>query len=264
MRKALILVLLVITGKTSVAAQTSSATVVDSLKKTMGAALTRTLQVRAGGSEYVAASDDAALRVHTRIQGFAQELDLAAPHLSERYLRIDIRPDAAEPTHEETRVAAPESPWAGQYALWTTPYGFIAGLMSRPSRVTTELLFGRTYHVVTLSAAPGREVRGYINESGVLERTRTDFERAGSKVQLEAIYLDWTDFDGVRYPTVVIEKENNELSRILVVDKVTQVSLSPRTAWLRRWQFTCLGNFGFSSAVMKSATRSGRAGRRGC
>ena len=264
MRRTLILVLLVITGKMSLAAQTSSATVVDALKKTMGAALTGTLQVRGGGSEYLATSRDAAPRVHTRIQGWAQELDLSTPRISEHYVSVDTRPDAAVPTREEKRVAAPESPWPEQYALWTTPHGFLAGATSRPHRVATETLYGRTYRVVTFSAAPGHEVRGYVNESGVLERTRTDFERAGGTVQFEAIYLDWTDFDGVKYPSVVIEKENNELSRILVIDKVTQVSLSPQTAWLPRWQSTSLANFGCWSADTRSATRSGRAARPDC
>ena len=63
---------------------------------------------------------------------------------------------------------------------------------------------------------------GHLASLGAREVSRTEFERPGiGTVQFEAIYLDWSDHGGVRYPDLIIEKENNELARILVVDTVT-------------------------------------------
>lgn len=193
----------------------------EALRKTMGQTLPGSLRITAAGSAYVAGGGESGARQHARLQTFTQEIDLTEPRLSERYVIVDTRPAAPEPTRSGSRVAAADTAWADQYALWTTPYGFLAGASSRAHRLGTETLFGRTYQVITFAAASGREVRGFVNENNALERVRTTFEGAdGVLVRYEAVFLEWTDRGGVRYPDVIIQKENDEVARILVVDDV--------------------------------------------
>lgn len=197
------------------------AAVLDTLQKSLGRPLPSSLRVTAAGSAYVPGAGDAGERQHMRLQALSQELDLAAPRFSETAVIVDTRAGAKEPARKTSRVAGADSPWTDQYALWTTPAGFLAGAAARSPRVGTETLFGRSYRVVTLTTPSGHDVRGYVNEENVLERTRTEIEQqGGKKVAYEAIYLDWTDFDGLKYPSLIIQKENDELARILIVDKV--------------------------------------------
>lgn len=197
------------------------AAILDTLQQSLGRPLPPALRVTAAGSAYLPAEGDSAERQHMRLQTLSQELDLAAPRLSETAVIVDTGAGAKEPTRKTSRVASADSPWTDQYALWTTPGGFVAGAATRSPRVATETLFGRAYKVVTLTTASGHDVRGYVNDENVLERTRTEIERpGGGKVTYEAIYLDWTDFDGLKYPSLIIQKENDELARILIVDKV--------------------------------------------
>jgi hypothetical protein len=202
-------------------AYSQDAAVVDSLAKALGTPLPATLHITAAGSAYVRAECESGTRRHVRIQTFSQDVDFAGPRLTERAVILDTRPGAPQPTITSTRAAAPDAAWGDQYALWTTPAGFISAATSRPRRITTETVFGRPYRVVIVTTPGGREVRGYVNEDNVLERTRTEIDNAaGTTVRYEAIYLDWQDFGGVKYPSVIIQKEDDELARILVVDNV--------------------------------------------
>jgi hypothetical protein len=214
-----VLALIASTFIASAAAQESNA--LDELRKALGPA-PRSLRVVAAGSEYVPAEAQPGTRQHVRIRTVTQELDLTAARLEQHFQIADLRPGVAQPTRTRNDVSTGSAAWADQYALWTTPYGFLAAASSQTPRVTMETVSGRRYRVVTVTPAPGHEVRGYINENNALERTRTEFERPGvGPVQFEAVYLDWSDHGGVRYPDVIIHKENNELARILVVDNVT-------------------------------------------
>jgi len=203
------------------AAFAQDAAILDTLQQALGRPLPSKLRVTAAGSAYVPTEGDKGERQHMRLQTLSQELDLSAPRLSETAVVVDPRPGTAEPTRTATRVAGADTPWTDEYALWTTPAGFLAGAAARSPRVGTETILGRSYRVVTLTTASGHDVRGYVNDENRLERTRTEIARpGGEKIAYEAIFLEWTDFDGVNYPGVIIQKENGELSRILVVDTV--------------------------------------------
>jgi hypothetical protein len=203
-------------------AEAQHADALETLRKTMGETMPGSLRITAAGSVYIADGGGSEARQHARLQTFTQEIDLTVSRLSERYVIVDTRPAAPEPTRSGSRVVAADAAWADQYALWTTPYGFLAGASSRPHRVSRERVLGRAYEVITFSAASGREVRGFVNENSLIERVRTTFEGAdGALVEYEAVYLDWADRGAVQYPGVIIQKENGQVARILVVDAVT-------------------------------------------
>ena len=44
--------------------------------------------------------------------------------------------------------------------------------------------------------------------------------RENNSVPVEALYRDYTDFNGVKFPTLITEKRGGELSLILVVGDV--------------------------------------------
>jgi hypothetical protein len=217
-KKGFVLALIASTLAAATAAQEKD--VLDELRNALGPAPT-SLRIVAAGSEYVPAGSQPGERQHVRIPAVTQELDVTAARLEQQFQISEMRPGTAPTTRTRNDIATAGAPWTDQYPLWTTPYGFLAAASSQTPRISNETVLGRTYRVITVTPVAGHDVRGYINENNMLERTRTEFERAGTgTVHFEAIYLDWSDHGGVRYPDMIIQKENNELSRILVVDTV--------------------------------------------
>jgi hypothetical protein len=212
---------LVLLASAAAGASRQPAAILESVRQELGGAAPGILRIQAAGSAYAPPAADLQTRRHFRIERYTQEVDLQAPSMTERIVRLEVSPDAGAGTpRTETRTARTDSRWADQYGLWIEPYGFLSGATSRPATVTADTLFGTTYHVVTFSAG-GPPVRGYITHKNILERTRTTFDDpALGSVQFEAVYLNWTDFGGVKYPGIVIHKENDQLARILIVDKV--------------------------------------------
>lgn len=163
-----------------------AASVLDQLTKSMGREVPRVLRLTAAGSGYRPAKDDPAKTEHFRIE-----------------------------PHTETFDAG-----SNPAALWTTPHGFVAGAVAGKASVSKETLAGSPYTVVTFAAPAGHQVRGYVNAENVLERTRTEVPGPGGKtIPFEAVFMSWVDFAGLKYPSVIVHKENNQVSRILVVEK---------------------------------------------
>ena len=123
-----------------------------------------------------------------------------------------------------------DSPWPVQAIIWTTPYGFLAGATSRPATVAPETVQGTKYNVVSFTTAAGQQVKGYITADNTLERVRTELQDPKlGKVDYEVVYLDWTTFNGLKFPSTIIQKENGDVSRILIVQTVEPAAVPAAT-----------------------------------
>jgi len=174
----------------TVATAQDAAALLDELKKSMGNA-PEAVRISAAGSGYRPSTAEASGREHFRIEAHTQDLD----------------------------------PRADPAVLWTTPHGFLAGATSRAATVADETLMGTTYRVVSFTGPHGRTVKGYVTDQNLLERIRTEVvDPTRGKVQFEAVFMSWVDFAGVKYPSVIIHRENDEVSRILIVDQLEPIS----------------------------------------
>jgi hypothetical protein len=202
-------------------AQDASAVLV-AVQKAMGGQLPASIHVSGAGSGYQPGKGEQPPAGHFRIESYSQQIDLSQPVVSEKLVRLERPAAGGQPARQtETRQAKVDSPWRDQYLLWTTPYGFLAGALSRSPTVASETLLGAKYQVLTFTAPGGGTVRGYINDQNLIERVRTEFDDpARGKIAYEAVYLDWEAFGALKYPTILIQKQNDQLSRVLIVDKV--------------------------------------------
>jgi hypothetical protein len=194
--------------------------VLHTLQQTIGKAPPPKIRVTARGSGYVLATANGVPR-HFGIESYTQELDLKSQTVSEHTAPANVGATEAESPPPESHTARADSPWSTQYVLWMTPYGFLTGATATTPMVASEMLEGSKYTIVSFTPRGGQPVRGYVNDQNVLERVRTTFQDpARGKVDVEAIYSYWMDFNGSKFPTMIIRKENGELSRILIVQKV--------------------------------------------
>jgi hypothetical protein len=183
--------------------------ILDSLRLSIGTELPARVRMTAAGSEYAPAAAEGGRR-HQRIESYTQELDLGSSTASEHIVRSD-GPDGGA-----TRNVSAASPWPEQYTLWTNPLVFLAGAASQPATVASETLFGTPYQVVSFTPAGGRLVRGYVTEDNVLERIRTQVDGR----QVESVLMSWQDFHGVKFPSLIVQKENDQVARILIVERL--------------------------------------------
>lgn len=194
--------------------------VLGAVQQAMGGQLPKTLQVDADGTAYTY-DKGAASRHRYRIEHYRQQIDLAVPADYERQTRIATAADGRQTRSMETVVASAMQPWPRQYAVWTTPLGFLKGAMTEKANVAPQTVLGTKYRVVSFTPKNGERVRGYVNGDNLLEMTRTEYkDPALGKVDFQATFQDWTSFDGMKYPSVIIERRNERISRILVVDKI--------------------------------------------
>ena len=199
----------------AVAAQDAQG-LLDAVRQNMGKQLPQRLTITAAGSGFAPASGSKE-RQQYRIERFTQQIDVEARTMSERVVR-GAAAGASGGGKEDTRDVTAGSSWAEQHALWTNPLGFLTGAASGPATVKEDTLYGTPYQVVTFTPANGQPVHGYVTKENVLERTRTEVD----KVPVESVFLAWQDFNGLKYPSLIIQKQDGELARILVVSAVGQ------------------------------------------
>ncbi len=114
------------------------------------------------------------------------------------------------------------APWAEQIEFWITPYGFLKGALASNATVEMKSAYGEAYRIVTVSLPGNHKVVGYINDKDMVERVQTTTD-AG--VALEGVYRDYSDFRGLKVPTLLIRNRNGMLTQVVIVKdaKVTGI-----------------------------------------
>jgi glyoxylase-like metal-dependent hydrolase (beta-lactamase superfamily II) len=94
----------------------------------------------------------------------------------------------------------------GAINIWLTPHGFLRGAATNAATAKTSTARGRTR--VSFAAFGKYTVTGTINEQNIVERveTRLDVGFTGDTL-IEAIYSDYKDFNGVKFPTHIVRLE---------------------------------------------------------
>ena len=113
--------------------------------------------------------------------------------------------------YEVTVTAA--SPWAQQFQIWVTPWGFLRGAAANAATVRDTKISGLPYKLVTwsppLKAPSGKAYRvvGYINPLQLVDRVETwvDHPIFGD-LHVDTTYIDFQDASGVKVPTRTAQK----------------------------------------------------------
>ena len=98
---------------------------------------------------------------------------------------------------------------AGRLAqIWLTPQGFIQAAIAAHATVRTETVGGARKTRVTFTSSTHAKFEATINEQRLIERIETwlGSPMLGDTL-FEAVFQDYKDFGGVKYPTHVIQRE---------------------------------------------------------
>ena len=185
----------------------------------MGAENLRTIQYTGSGSNAGIGQNknpNAAWPL-VRVKTYSREMDLNTPSSRAQLVRIQ---NGAE--QMQNQVVLPTSSWNTQSNIWISPFVFLkAAMASNDATVKAETLDGDKFNVVTFVLQNKYKIAGYINANNLVERVQTwiDNDVLGDML-VEGVYKDYKDFSGIKFPTMIIEKQGGFPVLILVVSDV--------------------------------------------
>jgi glyoxylase-like metal-dependent hydrolase (beta-lactamase superfamily II) len=125
-----------------------------------------------------------------------------------------MRPILGEQT--QVRQATPRTE-VGQIQIWLTPHGFLKGAAA--NKAAAGSANGR--RTLTFTALGKYTLTGTLNEQNLVERveTRIDNTMLGDML-VEAVYSGYKAFDGVQFPTRIIERQGGHPTLDITVSGV--------------------------------------------
>jgi hypothetical protein len=183
----------------------------------IGAARPGSFTYSGSGSAYALGLDanGETTRAYTRIVDYSESVG------AEGGPRVEATRRAEGAGTPETRVLDLERPWAEQAALWLNPRVFLRRAVQGGIRTEAVTELGLDYTVVSFETPSGHTVSGYIDPDNLLRRVRTRIEHPVlGEQEVEGVYLDYSDHDGVRFPGLLVHKMNGSPTLVIVVKDV--------------------------------------------
>jgi glyoxylase-like metal-dependent hydrolase (beta-lactamase superfamily II) len=193
-------------------------TVISAAMKAMGAENLNTIQYSGAGSN-ATIGQNRNPNVEwplVRVKSYRRELDLNAPASRTELVRVQNNND-----QQQTQTVLPAASWDTQYDIWLTPHGFLKGALANSATVKADTLLGEKYNVVSFTVQNKYKVNGYFDAQNMLYKTETWVaNNVFGDMHVESLFRDYKDFGGVKFPTVVIQKQGGSNTLILIVDDV--------------------------------------------
>ena len=217
LKKSVMAVMLVTVLSWGVAAQ-DAGTVITNASRAMGADRLKTIEFSGSGSDFGLGQGENPgpyprflNKTHTRVINY----DAPATQLSRIRLQGENpprggnnQPMRGETTQNQTVMVNANTPWVQQLDIWMTPHGFLKAAATRSPSIKSQMRVGKTYSVVSFMAPNKAMVHGYISDRNLVERVETwiDNPMLGDML-VEVDYSLYKDFEGVKFPTSIVQKQ---------------------------------------------------------
>ncbi len=227
----------------SAAAAQDAKAVISAASKAMGADNLKTIQYSATGSDFAVgqAYNPSSPWPKFIDKTYTRMIDFEAP--ASRVDRIRLQgedpphgggqqPIRGEQPQNQTIIVNAGTPWVQQLEIWMMPSGFLRAATANNATVRSDTIGGKKYNVVTFTGQNKAKVNGYVNDQNMVERVETwiDNPVLGDTL-FEAVYSDYKDFGGVKFPTRIVQKQGGYPSLDLTVSDVkpnASVSIQPQ------------------------------------
>lgn len=91
--------------------------------------------------------------------------------------------------------------------IWLTPQGFIKAAQAGSATLRTETVAGARKTRVSVTTPLKVRLEGVLNEQGLVERIETWIANPMlGDIKLEAVFSDYRDFGGVKFPTHIVQR----------------------------------------------------------
>jgi glyoxylase-like metal-dependent hydrolase (beta-lactamase superfamily II) len=119
------------------------------------------------------------------------------------------QPMVGEQNQNQVVIFNDNTPWAQRLDLIMLPWGFLrAASAASDTAVKTEKMNGKTFSVVSFMGQNKAPISAYIDNQNIIERVETKLDNAVlGDMPYEALYSDYKDFSGVKFPTHIVQKQ---------------------------------------------------------
>jgi glyoxylase-like metal-dependent hydrolase (beta-lactamase superfamily II) len=118
------------------------------------------------------------------------------------------QPIVGEQPVSQTIIVGPDTPWVQQLEIVLMPQGFLRAAASKNATVEAKTVGGKKYNVVTFVGDNKAKVNGYINDQNLVDRVETWIDNAFfGDMPFEAIYTDYRDAGGAKFPMHIVQKQ---------------------------------------------------------
>ena len=132
---------------------------------------------------------------------------------------------------DKNQVIDSSSPWTGRAQIWTTPYGFLKAALTNKATVKSKKVGEKKFNVVSFTAEGKYRLIGYLNEQGEVEKVETLVDNAVlGDVAVEVSYSEYKDFNGLKFPTRILQKDGGYPVYDLTITEVkpnAEVTIQP-------------------------------------
>ena len=118
------------------------------------------------------------------------------------------QPIVGEQPVNQTIVVGADTPWVQQLEIVMLPHGFLRAAAAKNATVEAKTVGGKKYHVVSFLGDNKARVNGYINDQNLIERVETWIDNPFlGDMAFEAIYSDYQDAGGAKFPSHIVQKQ---------------------------------------------------------
>jgi glyoxylase-like metal-dependent hydrolase (beta-lactamase superfamily II) len=118
------------------------------------------------------------------------------------------QPIIGEQPQSQTIIVSTETPWPQQLEILLLPHGFLRAAAKKSAAVESKTVGGKKYNVVSFIGDNKAKVNAYINDQNLIDRVETWIDNAFlGDMLFEAIYEDYKDAGGAKFPTHIVQKQ---------------------------------------------------------
>jgi glyoxylase-like metal-dependent hydrolase (beta-lactamase superfamily II) len=112
------------------------------------------------------------------------------------------------------------------------PHGFLQAAAKNSATFSARSVGGKRYSALTFAGQNKAPVVGYINEQNLVERVETRIDNAMlGDMPFEAVYSDYKDFGGVKFPTRIIQRQGGHpILDLTITDVKPNIAVSIQQA----------------------------------
>ena len=193
--------------------------VIANASKTLGVDTLKTVQYSATGLDFALGQAPNPSSPWPKFvnKSYAREINFETP--ASRVDRVRVQgenpphgggqqPIAGEQPVSQTIIVGAGTPWVQQLEIWMMPHGFLRAAAAKNATVEAKTVGGRKFTVVTFVGDNKAKVNGYINDQNLVERVETWIDNPFlGDMPFEAIYTDYKDAGGAKFPMHIVQKQ---------------------------------------------------------
>jgi len=193
--------------------------VIDAASKAMGVDALRTVEYSASGFDFVYGQAYSPTSPWPKFadKTYTRQINFETPASRMDRVRMQAenpprgggqQPVRGEQMQNQTIVVTPSTPWVQQLEIWMMPHAFLRAAAMNNATVKSQRVAGKAYRVVTFMGQNKAAVNGYINDQTLVERVETMIDNPlfGDTV-FESVYSDYKDFNGVKFPMHIVQRQ---------------------------------------------------------